>query len=125
MAKRRAAEVGVQQHPGSVDDRGVGRVGFDAERVENFFFEGLDRLFNGSCRDFVGVEKAAEPIDGRTARLHDSGMAVVGDRALQGGEIEQAMDRRNALIVGRHAEYSIAPAADALEPPAFGRDGWS
>jgi hypothetical protein len=115
----------VQQHAGSVDDRGVGRVGFDAERIEDFFFEGLDRLFNGSCRHVAGVEVAAEPIDRRAARLHDKGMAVVGGGGLQGGEIEQAMDRRNSLIVGRHAGYSIAPADDALEPPVFGRNGWS
>jgi hypothetical protein len=52
-------------------------------------------------------------------------MAVVGDGSLQGGEIEQAMDRRNTLKIGRHAGYSIAPADDALETPAFGRNGWS
>ena len=125
MRKRCAAEVGVQQHAGSVDDRGIGRVGFDAERVENFFFEGLDRLFDGSYGHLTGVEAAAEPIDRRAARLHDRGMAVVGDGGLQGGEIEQAMDRRNTLKIGRHAGYSIAPADDALETPAFGRNGWS
>jgi hypothetical protein len=115
----------MQQYTGSVDERGVGRVGVDAEGVEDFFFERLGLIFDGRCGYLAGVEAAAEPVDRRAARLHDRGMAVVGDSGLQGGEIEQAMNRRNALIVGRHAGYSIAPAHGALEPPVFGRNGWS
>jgi hypothetical protein len=115
----------VQEHTGSVDDRGIGRVGFGAERVEDLCFEGPGCLVDCGCRYLAGIEAAAKLVDSRAARLHNRGVAVVGDGGLQGREIEQSMDRRKTLVVGHLAEYSIAPADDALKPPASGRNGWS
>ena len=125
LAKRRPAEVGVQEHTGSVDDRGIRRVGFGAERVEDLCFERPGCLVERGWGYLTGTKASAEPVDRRAARLHDGGMAMIGDRVLQGWEIEQAMNRRDVPIVWCHERYSIAATGGAVEPRASGRNGWS
>ena len=115
----------MQEHTGSVDDRGIGRVGFGAERVEDLFFERPGCLVDRGWGYLTGTEASAEPFDRRAARLHDGAMAVVGYCVLQGWEIEQAMNRGDVSIVWCHEGYSIAATGGAPKPPASGRNGWS
>ncbi len=98
----------MQQHASGVDQRRIGGPGVETERVEDLIFEIATGLLDGVFRHLAGIDSSAQVFDRSAAGLHHGGVAVVFDRGLKGGEIEQTMDRRDMSVRRVHVWDSNA-----------------
>jgi len=115
----------VQKDAGCIDHRRVGGIGADAQQVEDLGFEHLGGLGDFLLRHVAGADTVSKAVDNGATGFHDRGMAVLIDRGPQSREVEKAMNRGDASIVGFHGGYSNPVGTRLLGRATRGGGRWS